>query len=76
MRNRMSFMSFASGSTRLGEMSDRKWLAQHTIPEANSDEYDVPVLYPLKPYKPEVKEKKFLGLFGRRKQRQHEDDEY
>lgn len=74
MRNRMSFMSFASGSTKLGEMSDRKWLAQHTIPEANSDEYDVPVLYPLKPYKPEVKEKKFLGLFGRRKQRQHEDD--
>ncbi|KAK3950070.1 hypothetical protein QBC32DRAFT_316212 [Pseudoneurospora amorphoporcata] len=74
MRNRMSFMSFASGSTKLGEMSDRKWLAQHTIPEANSDEYDVPVLYPLKPYRPEVKEKKFLGLFGRRRQRNHDDD--
>lgn len=74
MRNRMSFMSFASGSTRLGEMSDRKWLAQHTIPEANSDEYDVPVLYPLRPYKAEIKEKKFLGLFGRRRQRHHDDD--
>ncbi|PSR81512.1 hypothetical protein BD289DRAFT_438953 [Coniella lustricola] len=66
--NRFSIYSFSSGSTRLGEIPQSKW--RRNLPGTNEDEddtgyYNVPVMYPLRPYEPPVKERRFLGLFKR-----------
>ncbi|KAK3945014.1 hypothetical protein QBC46DRAFT_336861 [Diplogelasinospora grovesii] len=67
---RMSIMTIASDSTRLGEVPERKWRPRHTTDSCDSDEFNVTPVYPLKPYKPPVKEKRGLwGLFGRKKER-------
>ncbi|KAH6626346.1 hypothetical protein B0J18DRAFT_138554 [Chaetomium sp. MPI-SDFR-AT-0129] len=67
--NRISIISFASDSTKLGEIPQRKWepMARHLEVEPDGDEYNVRPMFPLKPYTVEVKEKRFLGLFRRKR---------
>lgn len=63
-------MSFASGSTKLGEIPQRKWTSVYvsTTEEEDTGEYNVKPVFPLKSYTVEVKEKRFWGgLFGRKK---------
>jgi len=69
--NRISIASFASDSTKLGEIPDRKPRSRYYTPATpGSDEYNVPPLYPLRPYKVEAsREKGFWGgLFGRKRE--------
>jgi hypothetical protein len=54
----------SSDSTRLGEIPERKWHRRHESP-GGSLEYNTPVMYPVRPYQPQVKERRFLGLFRR-----------
>lgn len=64
--NRFSLMSMASDSTRLGEIPERKWHRKYDPLDGSLDEYNTPVMYPIRPYqKQQPKEKKFLGLFRR-----------
>lgn len=64
--NRFSLMSMASDSTRLGEIPERKWHRKYDPLDGSLDEYNTPVMYPIRPYqKQQPKEKKFLGLFKR-----------
>ncbi|KAK4168959.1 hypothetical protein QBC43DRAFT_200445 [Cladorrhinum sp. PSN259] len=70
--NRISMMSFASNSTKLGEIPQRKLRSVYlstTETTSESDEYNVKPTFPLRPYTVEVKEKRFWGgLFGRKKE--------
>ncbi|KAG8158924.1 hypothetical protein KVR01_011367 [Diaporthe batatas] len=65
--NRFSLISMSSDSTRLGEIPERKW---HRGGGGGGggfglDEYNTPVMYPVRPYQPQVRERRFLGLFRR-----------
>ncbi|KAK5662780.1 hypothetical protein OQA88_6188 [Cercophora sp. LCS_1] len=68
--NRVSFASFTTDSTKLGEIPERRARSRYYVAvPSGSDQYNVPPMYPLRPYKVEVKEKGFWGgLFGRRKE--------
>lgn len=63
--NRFSLISMSSDSTRLGEIPERKWHRPHNNAGGSLDEYNTPVMYPVRPYHPPVKERRFLGLFRR-----------
>lgn len=63
--NRISFASVSTDSTKLGEIPQRKLRLRYAY-DSTSEEYNVPPVFPLKPYETPVKEKKFLGLFRRR----------
>lgn len=71
--DRYSLMTVSSGSTRLGEIPERKWQRgggggggeAYDDWDGREDEYNAPVVYPLRPYQPVVKERRFLGLFRR-----------
>lgn len=65
--DRFSLISISSGSTKLGEIPERKWLRGHDDWDGRSDEYNTPIVYPLRPYGPPpvVKERRFLGIFRR-----------
>lgn len=63
---RLSLISFSSDSTKLGEIPPRKWPQQ-----AYSDYdggYNVRPAFPPRPYTAEVKERRFWGLFRRRRE--------
>lgn len=68
--NRISFASFTTDSTKLGEIPERKPRSRYYVAvPSGSGEYNVPPMYPLRPYKVEVKERGFWGgLFGRKKE--------
>jgi hypothetical protein len=69
--NRISIASFTSDSTKLGEIPDRKPRSRYYTPASpGSDEYNVPPLYPLRPYRTEAREKAGFwgGLFGRKRE--------
>ncbi|KAK0626660.1 hypothetical protein B0T14DRAFT_562548 [Immersiella caudata] len=69
--NRISIASFTSDSTKLGEIPDRKPRSRYYTPASpGSDEYNVPPLYPLRPYRAEAREKAGFwgGLFGRKRE--------
>ncbi|KAK0754820.1 hypothetical protein B0T18DRAFT_386637 [Schizothecium vesticola] len=74
-QNRVSIASFATDSTKLGEIPERR-LRSHYIAAGGGaggaggeGRYNTRPLYPLKPYKVEVKERGFWGgLFGRKKE--------
>lgn len=72
-QNRLSLMSFTSDSTKLGEIPERKWRPRYYVSiDTSSEEYNVPPLYPLRPYRPEPREKSFWGgWFGRRREPSH-----
>lgn len=63
--NRFSLISMSSDSTRLGEIPERKWHRRLDGPGVGLDEYNTPVMYPVRPFQPQVKERRFLGLFRR-----------
>ncbi|POS75769.1 hypothetical protein DHEL01_v205837 [Diaporthe helianthi] len=67
--NRFSLVSMSSDSTRLGEIPERKWHRRRDDGQrpvgVGLDEYNTPVMYPVRPYQPQVKERRFLGLFRR-----------
>ncbi|KAJ0117666.1 hypothetical protein J7T55_001865 [Diaporthe amygdali] len=63
--NRFSLISMSSDSTRLGEIPERKWHRRYDTSDGSSEEYNTPVMYPVRPYQPQVKERRFLGLFRR-----------
>lgn len=65
MMNRFSLISISSGSTKLGEIPERKWSRRYDDWDGGSEEYNVPIMYPLRPYQPAVKERRFFGLFRR-----------
>ncbi|CAN8095742.1 unnamed protein product [Discula destructiva] len=65
MMDRFSLMTMSSGSTKLGEIPERKWHHGYDDWGGRADEYSAPVVYPLRPYQPVVKERRFLGLFRR-----------
>ncbi|KUI71655.1 hypothetical protein VM1G_06652 [Cytospora mali] len=65
LMNRFSFASMSSDSTRLGEIPERKWHRRYDPLDGSLDEYNTPIMYPLRPYQPQAKERKFLGLFRR-----------
>ncbi|TPX15133.1 uncharacterized protein E0L32_004691 [Thyridium curvatum] len=63
--HRISIVSIATDSTKLGEIPERKW-RRRLEHDTSSDEYNVRPIYPLKPYQqPEPKRKGFFGLFKR-----------
>ncbi|KAK4241223.1 hypothetical protein C8A03DRAFT_12488 [Achaetomium macrosporum] len=68
--NRISILSFSSGSTKLGEIPQRRWqsVMQYAATDPDGDEYNVRPMFPLKPYTAEVKERRFWGLFSRRRE--------
>jgi hypothetical protein len=68
--NRISIMSFSSGSTKLGEIPPRKWQStmQYTATDLDGNEYNVRPMFPLKPYTVEAKERRFWGLFSRKRE--------
>ncbi|KAK0720491.1 hypothetical protein B0H67DRAFT_192203 [Lasiosphaeris hirsuta] len=72
-QNRLSLMSFASDSTKLGEIPERKWRPRYYVSiDTSAEEYNVAPLYPLRPYRPEPREKSFWGgWFGRRREPSH-----
>lgn len=75
LMRRFSIMSISSASTKLGEIPERRWhrrgpdddddWAGGGVGMGSLDEYSAPTVYPLRPYQPVVKEKKFMGLFRR-----------
>lgn len=72
MMDRFSLMTMESGSTRLGEIPERKWHRGYDDDDddddwdgGREDVYNAPIVYPLRPYQPVVKERRFLGLFRR-----------
>jgi len=70
-RNRISILSFASDSTKLGEIPQRKWQsAMHYTATDSDDGYNVRPVFPLKPHAVtvEVRERRFFGLFGRKRE--------
>lgn len=67
MMDRFSLMTISSGSTRLGEIPEQKWRrgGGYEDWDERGEEYSAPIVYPLRPYQPVVKERRFLGLFRR-----------
>ncbi|KAI3400168.1 hypothetical protein diail_4053 [Diaporthe ilicicola] len=63
--NRFSLISMSSDSTRLGEIPERKWHRRYDTSGGGLEEYNTPVMYPVRPFQPQVKERRFLGLFRR-----------
>lgn len=67
---RVSLMTTSTGSTRLGEIPERKWFRRHDDDDDDLEEgeykYNAPIVYPLRPYEPVAREGRFLGLFRRR----------
>jgi hypothetical protein len=61
--NRKSFMSFATDSTKLGEIPEHKW-ARPAMLEAG--QFPVTTYYPLEPYRePEKQRSRFMRFFRR-----------
>ncbi|KAL2178956.1 uncharacterized protein P884DRAFT_283598 [Thermothelomyces heterothallicus CBS 202.75] len=62
--------SSSSDSTKLGEIPPRKWrsVTQNTKIDPNGYEYNVHPVFPLRPYKVEVKKRRLFGLFGRKRE--------
>ncbi|KAH8887455.1 hypothetical protein GQ53DRAFT_809130 [Thozetella sp. PMI_491] len=68
-QNRLSMATISSDSTRLGEVPEGKRRLRYMATDSSSEEYNITAVYPLRPYyppQPEVKEKRFWGLFRRR----------
>lgn len=68
VHHRVSLISVSTDSTKLGEIPERKWRPRLEYYDTSSDassDYNVRPTYPLKPYKAEVKERRFWGLFRR-----------
>ena len=67
--NRVSILSFSSDSTKLGEIPQRKWqsVMKYSVTDSDAGEYNVRPMFPLKPYTVEVRERRFFGLFSRRR---------
>lgn len=73
LMRRFSIVSISSASTKLGEIPERRWDRRRTNDGwagpggigGSLDEYSAPTVYPLKPYQPVVKERRFMGLFRR-----------
>lgn len=75
LMRRLSIMSISSASTKLGEIPERRWHRRGPDDDwaglgggggmGSLDEYSAPTVYPLRPYQPVVKERKFMGLFRR-----------
>lgn len=63
---RISMVSTSTYSTRLGEIPERKWISRYSYDSSNSEEYNVPPVYPLKPFEPPEKRSRFRDLFRRR----------
>jgi hypothetical protein len=40
----------------------------YSVAESDADEYNVRPMFPLKPYTVEVRERRFFGLFSRRRE--------
>jgi hypothetical protein len=70
MPNRISILSFSSDSTKLGEIPERKWrsVMHYSAADPDGDEYNVRPVFPLKPYTVEVRERRFFGLFSRKRE--------
>ncbi|KAK4151310.1 hypothetical protein C8A00DRAFT_45466 [Chaetomidium leptoderma] len=68
--NRISILSFASDSTKLGEIPQRKRqsVMRYSAIDPDGDEYNVRPMFPLKPYTVEVRERRFWGLFSRKRE--------
>jgi hypothetical protein len=63
--NRKSIMSFASDSTKLGEIPERKWARPSMFDVGNSN-FPITAFYPLEPYQqPEKQRSRFMRLFRR-----------
>jgi len=61
--NRKSIMSFASDSTKLGEIPEHKW-ARSAMYEDVNVKFPVRTYYPLEPYQePEKQRSRFMRLF-------------
>jgi hypothetical protein len=54
----------------LGEIPQRKWQSVMHYPANDPDgnEYNVRPTFPLKPYTVEVRERRFFGLFSRKRE--------
>ncbi|ROW15421.1 hypothetical protein VPNG_02301 [Cytospora leucostoma] len=68
LKNRFSLISMSSDSTRLGEIPERKWHRRYDPLDGSVDEYNTPIMYPIRPYQappPTTKGGRFLGLFRR-----------
>jgi len=63
--NRMSLMSFASDSTKVGEIPEHKWAKQSRF-AADGTSFPVMAAFPLEPYtEPEKARSRFMRLFRR-----------
>lgn len=65
LMDRFSLISISSTSTKLGEIPERRWRGRPDGLDGRLDEYNAPIVYPLRPYQPVVKERRFMGLFRR-----------
>lgn len=65
MMDRFSLLTMESGSTKLGEIPERNWRHDYDDWDDREAGYSAPIVYPLRPYQPVVKERRFLGLFRR-----------
>lgn len=64
--HRRSIMSFASDSTNLGEIPERKWTRAAVIYEAGDAKFPITMHYPLERYEEPVKQRsRFMRLFSR-----------
>lgn len=64
--NRFSLVSISSGSTKLGEIPESRWRRRYGDDwDGGSGDYNAHVVYPLRPFQPVAKERRFLGLFRR-----------
>lgn len=62
-QDRKSFMSFASDSTKIGEIPEHKWARNAAMHEGN---YPMTTYYPVKPYQePEKQRSRLMKLFRR-----------
>ena len=63
--NRKSMMSFASDSTKIGEIPERKW-ANPAMFDTGNSAFPITPYYPLGPYQePEKQRSRFMRLFRR-----------
>lgn len=59
-------MSFASDSTKLGEIPEHKWTKPHALFEDGDFKFPVTTYYPLEPYQDQEKKRaRFMRLFRR-----------
>jgi hypothetical protein len=66
--NRKSIMSFASDSTKLGEIPEHKWARPRMLEvcaETGKVRYPITALYPIEPYQEPEKRSRLRRLFGR-----------